>query len=102
MYFLFIYFFFPFNDLGDLVSGKISEATQGQVFVDFEKLDLSLFPQPGLALSKVVIENPFTPALTAKYISVAPNLLSLLAFKPGVSIRARGFLGGDVDLSAGA
>jgi len=100
-YIFFLYIVFPFNDLGDLVSGKISQATQGQIFVEFDKIGLSLLP-PGLGLSKVTIETPFAPPLTTKYLSVAPNILSLLSFRPGVNVKAEGFLGGDVALSTGA
>jgi type II secretion system protein N len=101
LYVFFMYFLFPFNDLGDLVSTKISEATQGQVFVDFDNIDLSLVPHPGLALSKVTIETPFAPALTAKSLSVAPSILGLLSFRPGVNVHASGFLGGSLDMTAG-
>jgi len=101
LYFLFLYFLFPFNDLGDLVSAKVSQVTQGQVFLDFEKISFSLFPTPGLALSKVDIETPYAPALTAKSLSVAPSILGFLAFKPGVNLRASGFLGGDFEMAAG-
>jgi type II secretion system protein N len=101
LYIVFLYILFPFNDLGDLVSGKISQATQGQVFLDFDNISLSLFPTPGLSLSKVTVETPYAPALTAKSISIAPSILGLLSFRPGINVRASGFLGGDLNVSAG-
>jgi type II secretion system protein N len=99
LYSFFLYLLFPFNDLGDLVASKVSEMTGGQVFVNFDTLNLSIIPQPGLALTNVNVETAFTPKLTAKSLSVAPNVTGLLTFKPGVSIYAEELLGGDVSLS---
>ncbi len=93
------YLFFPFNDLSDLVTTKVSDATAGQVYVSFNKLDLSFFPTLGLALSDVSVETPMLPPLKAKSLSASPSLLGLITFKPGVTVRAEKFLGGDLVLS---
>lgn len=95
----FLYFMFPFNDLGDFAEAKISEMTSKQVQVNFEKLDLALVPQPAMALSNVSVSTPATPSLTAKSLSIAPSLTGLMSFKPGVKISAEGILGGEIDLS---
>jgi type II secretion system protein N len=98
-YLVFLYFLFPFNDLGDFVSKYISEKTAGQVLVNFDTVDLSLIPQTGLELGEVQVETPFTPRLTAKTLFLAPNIAALLTFKPGGSLYAEQFMGGDLDLS---
>jgi type II secretion system protein N len=95
----FLYFIFPFNDLGDFVALKVSEATNGQVFVGFDTLDINLIPEPGIAMSNVQVETPFTPKLTAKNLSLAPNIAGLLSFKPGINAFAKSLLGGNVELS---
>ena len=95
----FMYLLFPFNDLGDFVATKIAQVTQSQVIVDFDSLTFSFFPQPGLSLTNVSVETPFTPSLTAKYLEVAPSIMGLLALKPGVTVRAEDLLGGDLTLS---
>src|SRR4051812_35387749 len=74
LFLVFLYFIFPFNDLGDFVAQKVSEATSGQVFVGFDTLDINLLPEPGIAMSNVQVETPFTPKLTAKNLSLAPNI----------------------------
>ncbi len=93
------YIFFPFNDLSDLVTSKVSELTSGQVFVGFDNLNLSLLPSPGLSLSNVFLEMPAVPPLKAKSITARPSIVGLLTFKPGIAIQAEDFLGGDLSLS---
>ena len=99
LFLFFLYFMFPFNDLGDLVAQKVSDATNGQVFVNFDTLDLSLFPEPGVSLSNVQVETPFIPKLRAQTLTLAPNIAGLLSFKPGVNARATKLFGGDVEIS---
>lgn len=95
----FLYLLFPFNDLGDLVSSKVSEATGGQLYVTFDKLDISMFPSPGLALENVFVESVFFPGIKAQSLSASPSILGLMTFKPGVTIRGDKVLGGDFVLS---
>lgn len=96
---IFLYFLFPFNDLGDLVTSKVSDASQGQVYLNFEKLDLSLIPSPGIALSDVTLETSQLPALKAGYLEARPSMMGLITFKPGISIGAEQIFGGDLSLS---
>lgn len=96
---VFLYFIFPFNDLSDLVTAKVSEATAGQIYVGFDKLDLALLPTPGLSLHNVLVDSSYFPELKAKYLSASPSILGLLTFKPGVTIRGEEILGGDLVLS---
>jgi type II secretion system protein N len=99
LYVLFMYMMFPFNDLGDLVSSKVSEVTQGQVFIDFDKLNLSLLPSPGIELGGVTLDTAMTGSVTAKSIEISPSIPALLTFKPGATIKAEDLLGGDIDIS---
>jgi type II secretion system protein N len=101
LFFFFLYLLFPFNDLGDLVTSKISEGTNNQAFVNFDNIDLALLPHPSLVLTKVSIETPFAPTLIAKSLSVSPSFLGLISFHPGVNVEANGVLGGNLDLTAG-
>lgn len=98
---LFVFFiaFFPYSDLRDLVSAKVSEATQKQVYLDFEDMGFSLIPQPGLELQNVYAESIFFPAITAESVSAAPSIRGLLSFKPGVTINAENLLKGDLQIS---
>src|SRR4051812_29728975 len=75
---------FPFRDIGDLITSQISEATQNQVYVDFKDLGLTLFPQPGLKMEGVTIDNPMFPTLAAENLFVSTSLLGLITFRPGI------------------
>ncbi len=97
-YLFFLYWLFPLNDMGDFVAVKVSELTARQIFVNFDTLQFNLVPQPGLALSNVIVETPFTPAITAKYLTASPSIMGLFSLKPGVSVHAEGLLGGEVDV----
>ena len=98
--FLSVIFFallFPFNDLSDLVTAKISDATAGNVYVAFDKMDLSFVPL-GLAVNNVSIETPLAPTLSMDALSASPWIAGLLAFKPGADVHAKGLFRADVDL----
>jgi type II secretion system protein N len=94
-----LYLFFPFNDLGDLVAAQIAEKSQGQVAVTFDRLGVSLVPQPGLDMDNVTVEGSGFPPLIMKGLHLSPNIAGLLSFKPGVNVQARGLFGGDVAVS---
>jgi len=100
LYIVFLYLFFPFNDLGDLVAQKVSELTSGQVFVNFDSLGFNILPQPGFALTNVTVETSYFPKLSASSLSLSPSIAGLLSFKPGVSAHAENLLGGNVDFSS--
>ncbi|MBK9293364.1 MAG: type II secretion system protein GspN [Oligoflexia bacterium] len=99
LFIIFLYLFFPFNDLGDLVSAKVSEATQGQVFVSFDRLNLNIIPSPGITLSEVILETPGIPILKAGELIARPSILGIITFKPGISLFAENFLGGDFSIT---
>lgn len=84
---------FPTSDLGDLVSSKVSELTQNQVFLQFDKFSFDVAP-PGVEFSNVFLESPFFPGFSAENISIAPSVSGLIAQKPYGTVKAAGFLDG--------
>lgn len=98
-YVLFVFLLFPFRDLGVFVSTQVSKATQNQVYLKFDNLSLSMFPAPGLELSNVQVQTVQLPPLSATSLKLYPNIMSLLALKPGFSAQAEGLFDGNVGLS---
>lgn len=96
---VFLVLLFPYDDLGDIVTQKVSELTQKQVYLQFDEMGFSLYPQPGIRLEKVYVESAFAPTLKLGALAIAPSLRSLLSFKPGVSVYAEDFLGGNIQAS---
>ncbi len=43
---VFVFLLFPFDDLSDLISSQVSKLSNNSVYVQFERLKMSLFPQP--------------------------------------------------------
>jgi hypothetical protein len=95
---LFIFVLFPFDDLADLVSSQVSKVTNNSVYLQFEKLKMSLFPQPGVKFDQVYIESMSTKALSAQELVITPSIPGLIAQKPYGHVAAKGLLKGDVDL----
>jgi type II secretion system protein N len=101
--FAFVFFLvvlFPYDDLSDLVTEKVAQATQNQVFLRFERLGLAAFP-PSLALDQVEVDTPFLPTLKAASMTLAPSIARLLAFSPGASFSARDLFKGNLYGSVG-
>jgi type II secretion system protein N len=95
---VFVFILFPFDDLGDFVSSQVSALTNNSVYVQFERLKMSLFPQPGVQMNQVYVESIHTPSLSAQEIVITPSVTGLIQQKPYGHISAKGFLRGDVDL----
>lgn len=95
---LFSLILFPYNDLGDLVSGKIAEATGGSISLQFDELGVGIFP-PGVKLSKVFLDAPGLPSLSAETLSLAPAIWGAITMKPGVKARIGGIFGGHLFLA---
>ncbi|MBC7419500.1 MAG: type II secretion system protein GspN [Bdellovibrio sp.] len=93
----FLVLLFPFNDLNDTVSAQVSRLTNNRVFIQFDKLSLNPF-STSLTLNKVFVETPQISTLTADSISVSPSLSALISQKPGGTLKAEGFLKGDVEI----
>jgi type II secretion system protein N len=99
VYLIFLFMLFPFGDLGSMVTTQVARLTQNQIFLKFKDLHFSLLPSPGLELIDVDVQGLQFPQLTCESVTVAPSIAGLLAFKPGVSLNAKGLFGGDVQLS---
>ncbi|MGE5086719.1 MAG: type II secretion system protein GspN [Bacillota bacterium] len=99
--FIFLFVLFPFDDLSDLISSQVAKITGNSVYVQFERLKMSLFPQPGVQMDQVYIESIRTPALSAQELTITPSISGLIQQKPYGHVAARGLLKGDVDLSVG-
>lgn len=96
---LFAFWLFPFSDLGDLVSTQVSKLTNNQLYLQFDNLRISLFPQAGIALSHVQVEGQGLPSLKAQELVITPSILSLINQKPAGTINAQQFLNGQVEVS---
>jgi type II secretion system protein N len=96
---VFIVLLFPFDDLGDLVSTQVSQVTRNQVFVQFDRLSLSTFPSPGIAMNGVYLEARGLPPLKADELIVSPAISALFTQKPAGSVTAHGFMRGDLQAS---
>lgn len=99
--FVFLFVLFPFDDLSDLISSQVSKLSNNTLYVQFERLKMSLFPTPGVAMDQVYIESLSTPALSAQELVITPSVSGLIAQKPYGHVSAKGFLKGNVDLSVG-
>lgn len=99
VYLVCLFMLFPFSDLGSMVTAQVARLTQNQIFLKFKGLHFSLVPSLGLELTDVVVQGLQFPQLTCESVTVAPSIAGLLAFKPGVSLNAKGLFGGDVALS---
>ncbi|MEZ4872291.1 MAG: hypothetical protein R2827_08610 [Bdellovibrionales bacterium] len=96
---LFSLWLFPLNDLGDMLSSRISQATKNQVFVLFENLDLTFLPSPGVSVENLTVEGKGLPKLEAQAASFSPSFVDLLAFKPGGSLNVDGLFGSHLSTS---
>jgi hypothetical protein len=114
---LFAIWFFPFSDLSDVVTTKVAQATNGQVYLQFDQLDLHLIPQPAISATKLSVETSLPP-IEAKWAKFTPSLFNALFSIPsvikaaggdpeaartltsklGASIDAEGVFGGDISL----
>lgn len=91
--------FFHYNDLGDLVSAKVIEATNGSVSVQFEDMGVSFFPF-GVKLKNVYVNAPMVPELKAESLAVSPTIWGAIIGKPGIKIRLGGIFDGGIYASA--
>jgi type II secretion system protein N len=94
----FMIYLFPFDDLTDLMTTKVSEATKGSIYVQAEGMGIHWLPTPGIKLNSVVIQPSNFPNVSARELSIAPSLLSLLKGSVGARITALGLFRGDVDV----
>ncbi|MEN0058259.1 MAG: type II secretion system protein GspN [Bdellovibrio sp.] len=95
---VFLFLLFPFDDLSDLISSQVSKLSNNSVYLQFDRLKMSLFPQPGMQMDQVYIEAMNTPPLTAQELVITPSVSGLIQQKPYGHVSAKGLLRGDVDL----
>lgn len=97
---LFSAILFPYKDLADLLTAQIAAQTQNQVFIQFDELGIALLPMPSIELINVELDTPALPTLHAESLQLAPSLASLLQFRQGFRVLARGLMNGDLSLRA--
>lgn len=99
---MFALFIFPYDDLADLVSSRVAAASNNTLFLQFERLRMSLFPQPGMQLNQVYVETVSMPGLSVQELTITPSVSALFARKPYGHVVAKGLLKGDVSLKVGS
>ena len=88
---VFLFVLFPFDDLGDLVSSQVAKISGNSLYVQFEKLKMSIIPQPGVQLDEVFVESARMPALSASEIVITPSISGMIQKKPYGHVSAKGF-----------
>jgi len=97
---LFLIFLFPFGDLGDLVTAKVSEATKNQVLFKFDDMKFGL--PLSLNFTDVQFQNKGSAPITTESFKITPSITSLLKLKPGFTAKASNIWDGNLDLSFGS
>jgi type II secretion system protein N len=97
--FVWVLILFPFSDLSDLVSSKISEMTQNQLFVQFAKLRISIFPTPGIQFGNFSADHASIGTIEADELTVAPSIFSAFSKTPGGTVIAKGIFKGDIEVT---
>ena len=90
---------FPYEDLTDLVTEEVAKATNNQVFITFDDLNLSIFPAVGLDMTRVKLDLKKMPSIEVKALSFSPSVTSLITKKVGFSAHLDGLLDGDVKIA---
>jgi type II secretion system protein N len=96
---IFSFLFFPFEELGNLVTNQVAKATNNQVILSFNDMSFSLVPSPGLSFQNVELRGQMLPELEMKSLEVAPSIAGLLSLKPGVRVASEGLYGGNLVLN---
>ncbi len=92
---LFTILIFPYDDLADVATTKISQMTNNNVYLQFDTLELGFFP-PGVSMDNVAIETPTLPSIKASHLAVSPWLAGMLLGKQGAAVDAQSLFGGAV------
>jgi type II secretion system protein N len=90
---------FPFSDLSDMVSTKISELTQNQLFIQFSKLRISLLPSPGIQFGNFNADHASFGSISVDELTVAPSLFSVFSKTPSGTVIANGIFKGDIEVT---
>lgn len=93
---MFLFLMFPFKDLNDFISGKVSQLTQNQVYLQFD--DMSINPVlAAISLDGVLVETSTIDGININSIAASPSLAALVKRQPGGKLTAEGFLGGNIE-----
>lgn len=95
---VFLVLLFPLNDVGDLITAQVSQASRNQVYFQFDDLNLSVMP-PGLKMNNVYVETMQISALKARDVTVRPSISGLIRGKPHGFVEATGILRGNLTLN---
>lgn len=93
LFVVFILVLFPFGDLSDFVSSRVSTMTGNQIYLQFDKLHLSPFTT-SVTLDNVLLETKQIENFNIKNLTAVPSILALISKKPGGHIVADGILSG--------
>lgn len=74
---VFVYLFFPFQDLADLVSNQITANSGGAVTANIEDLGISVMP-PGLNFKNVDIDAQMGAPIKIDSLAISPSILGAL------------------------
>lgn len=91
---------FPYDDLSDYVTHKVSQASLNNVYLQFDGLSFALMPQLGIMMDNVLVETVYIPTLAMKSLGFAPKISSLIG-SPGGKLKAYGLFGGDAVIDVG-
>ncbi|MBX7231010.1 MAG: type II secretion system protein GspN [Bdellovibrionales bacterium] len=95
----FLFWQFPYDDLSEVVSTLVAEKTNNQVFLQFDRLGIQVFPYPALAVDNVVVDSGFLPSIQAAKLSFAPSISGLISFHPGFTAGIKQVWDGDINLT---
>lgn len=98
---VFLFILFPFDDLSDLISTQVSKLSNNALFLQFDHLNMSLYPQPGVQMDEVYVETQVAPAISVKELTITPSVSGLIQKQPYGSVTAKGLLKGDVEIHLG-
>jgi len=89
--------FFPFADLSDMATSKISEATNNQAYVQFSQLGLSAWPF-GIKVGNLDLDTRGLGTVVVDELTVSPAIGAVFG-TPSGSLHAKGIFHGNLDVS---
>lgn len=93
-----VFFFvmiFPYEDLSDLLTAQVAQATNNQIYLQFEDLGIGLLP-PGVEMKSVSLDTPLFSTLRTESLSLSPSISSLIMGRPGFRASASGIFNGNI------
>lgn len=89
---------FPLDDLGDLASSFVAKMTGNNVYLRFDRMGLTVAPQPGVQFKQVHVETNTMPAVSVAEMTLTPSLSALIHKQPYGHFKAKGFMKGQVSV----